>query len=82
MRSIPLKIETIYERNGYQIKKVTGFSNIELDMLNRMPYQDMKETFLSTLDDRNNGLGKQWNREAGVCQMWVATDGMFVEIRT
>ena len=76
----PLKISTVNERNGYQIKKITGFTPFELDRLNRMPYQDMKHELLKMLNTRNNGLGEMWHKECGVYQMWVAADGMYVEI--
>ena len=76
----PLKIATEHDRGGVKIMKVTGFTPFELDMLNRMPYQDMKEKLLTMLDDRNNGLGTCWHNGNGVYQMWVGADGMYVEI--
>ena len=77
---MPLKIETEHKRNGYEIKKVTGFTAFELDQLNRMPYQDMKVRLLGMLDERNNGTGTMWQKEAGVYQMWVGANEMYVEI--
>ena len=76
----PLKIETEFKRNGYQIKKITGFTAFELDRLNMMPYQDMKEHLLDMLDKRNGNLGTCWHNGYGVYQMWVGADAMFVEI--
>lgn len=75
-----LKIETEHKRHGYQIKKVTGFTPFELDCLNRMPYQDMKQSALTMLDERNNGTGTVWHNGYGVYQMWVGADALFVEI--
>ena len=75
-----LKIETEHNRNGYQIKKVTGFTAFELDRLNRMPYQDMKQEALEMLDKRNDGIGTCWHNGYGVYQMWVGADALFVEI--
>ena len=76
----PLKIETEHQRNGYQIKKITGFTPFELDRLNRMPYQDMKDFALDMLDKRNNKIGTCWHNGYGVYQMWVGADALFIEI--
>ena len=76
----PLKIETEYKRNGSEIKKISGFTPFELDLLNRMPYQDMKVRLLGMLDDRNGGIGTMWQKEVGIFQMWIGADAMFVEI--
>lgn len=80
MKTIPLTIVTEHKRNGYEIKKITGFTPFELDLLNRMPYQDMKARLIEMLNERNNGIGKVWLKEAGIYQMWVGATEMYVEI--
>lgn len=72
----PLTIETTYERDGYQIKKVNGFTPFQLDRLNRMPYQDMMKEFMKQIRDRNGIYLKQND----VLHMWVGNDALFVEI--
>ena len=72
----PLKIETTYDRDGYQIKKVTGFTPFQIDRLNRMPYQDMKKEFMKQIMDRNGIYLKQND----ILHMWVGADALLVEV--
>ena len=77
-----LKISEEYRRGGTMIMKVTGFTPFELDRLNRMPYQEMKDAALTMLDERNGNIGTCWHNGNGVYQMWIGADALFVEIGT
>lgn len=72
----PLTIETTYDRDGYQIKKITGFTAFQLDRLNQMPYQDMKKEFFKMIYERN-GIHLKQN---DVLHMWVGADALLVEV--
>lgn len=71
----PLTIKTTYERSGYRIERITGFTPFQLDRLNRMPYQDMKAEILKFLFERN---GIQLKPE-DILQAWVGADALLVE---
>lgn len=71
----PLTIKTTYERSGYRIERITGFTPFQLDRLNRMPYQDMKVEIIKILFEKN---GIQLKPE-DILQTWVGADALFVE---
>lgn len=76
----PLKTEEWRVGMGTTTMKIDGFSDQELDDLNKMDYRDMKEAVLDELDKRNHGLGSVWFRGYGVYNAWIREKSVYMEI--
>lgn len=63
-----------------RVMKINGFSEKEMSELNSMDYREMKETVLSALDQRNNGIGSVWHNGYGVYTVWINNGTVYAEI--
>lgn len=77
---MPLTVVKTFDCIGTQTMKVSGFTYEELDALNSMYYQEMIDSVLEMLDERNDGLGTRWHNGYGVYHMWIRDNAVYVEI--
>lgn len=70
---------------GVTVMRVDGLTEEEIQELKDMPYPDMKDTLLNTLDEHCNGIGTVWKRGKGVYSVYfnnLEPESVFLEIGT
>ena len=68
--------------SGMDTMKITGFTDGELSELKSMEHYESKETLLSMLDNRNDGIGTMWSCGCGIYGLWYDNDAAYMNIGT
>lgn len=68
--------------NNMDTVKITGFTDGELSELKSMEHYESKETLLSMLDSRNDGIGTMWACGNGVYGLWYDNDAAYMNVGT
>lgn len=66
--------------NSLDTMKITGFTDSELSELKSMEHYESKDSLLSMLDTRNDGLGTAWSCSNGVYGLWYDNDAAYLNV--
>lgn len=76
------KYDVLASGRGMVPLRIGGFRDGELSELKSMEHFEAKDKLLSMLDNRNNGLGTQWQCGNGVYGLWFDNEYAYLNVGT